>query len=107
MIAFGHTAIGATIGAYSYHIFGSNDLLTGLTVTTVAGVASHYIFDLIPHGHFFRENEYRKKVKYAIVFDLFLSVALFLSVQYLSHGFGISMLYLLFGIGASQFPDVI
>lgn len=106
MIAFGHTAVGALVGVSAYQMFGNGDLTTGLAVTTIAGVTSHYLFDLIPHGHFFNRG-YKKNVNTVIIFDLFLSVLLFISTQYYFHGVDLAMLYLLFGIGASQAPDIL
>ena len=53
MIAFGHTAVGAAIGYYSFTYFGSGQPVEALLVAGTVGVISHYITDIIPHGHFF------------------------------------------------------
>ncbi len=106
MIAFGHTAVGAIVGASTYYYFGDQEPIIGLSVALGAGLASHYIFDLIPHGHFFK-SDYKKNIAPVIIFDLFFSVALFLFTQLYFHGFNIGLLYILFGIGASQAPDIL
>jgi len=107
MVAFGHTAIGVIIGVTSYHFLGSGDLATGLITTGAVGVTSHYLADLMPHGHFFRHLKYKSSILWVIIFDVFLSVALFLGF---SHFLGKNIeqiLYIFFGIGGSQLPDVL
>lgn len=109
MVAFGHTAVGGIIGvvAFSY-IHPYSDPVVGLLQTGAIGVISHYIMDFVPHGHFFREHEYKKNVFYVIVFDLFLSVLLYTGLSlYLSEYNLLFTLYVLFGIGGSQLPDII
>ena len=106
MVAFGHTAVGALIGVGAYQIFGNN-LTIGLSAAITAGITSHYIADCIPHGHFFKSEEYKSKVKYAIIFDLLLSVFIFLAASYLPNLNITKLVYTVFGIGASQLPDVV
>lgn len=108
MVAFGHTAVGALVGLVSYQQLGNSDPLTGLLITGTTGVISHYIMDCIPHGHFFREKEYKKKVGLVIIFDLFLSIALYLlTAYYFSSSNLLYTAYILFGIGGSQLPDIL
>lgn len=109
MVAFGHTAIGVITGIVAYDIAQSNqyNLPTGLILAGVLGIVSHYFTDLIPHGHFFHHRDYRKKVKYAIIFDLLLSIVLFLYLSIRQFGFTERTLYIIFGIGGAQLPDII
>ena len=108
MVAFGHTAVGALVGVYSYQYLDNGNPIEGLLITGTIGVISHYIFDAIPHGHFFREKEYQKKVGYVIVFDLFLSVLIYLVTAFtFSQANYLYVLYILFGIGGSQLPDIL
>jgi hypothetical protein len=107
MVSFGHTAIGVIVGTSTYHFLGDGNLITGLLVTGAVGVLSHYIADSIPHGHFPMPGGFRKGVIPIIIFDLFLSIVLFLSIIFLKKGFGDQFLYILFGIGGSQLPDVL
>jgi hypothetical protein len=108
MVAFGHTAVGALVGLASYQQFGNSDPISGLIITGAVGVVSHYVMDCFPHGHFFREKDYKKKVGLVIIFDLFLSVALYILTAYYFSTFNILYtLYILFGIGGSQLPDIL
>lgn len=109
MVAFGYTAVGVITGiavynlAQNYHL----GLPLGLIASGTCGIISHYIADFIPHGHFFPHREYKSKVKYAIIFDLLLSIFLFTVVSYLKFGISPLTFYILFGIGGAQLPDVI
>ncbi len=107
MISFGHTAVGVIIGVSTYQFLGQGDLATGLVLSGTAGVISHYLMDAIPHGHFSMPHSYKKNIVPIIIFDLFLSLIIFLGGAYLRVGFGDKLLYVMFGIGGSQLPDVI
>lgn len=108
MVAFGHTAIGALIGAYTYQYLGDANPAYGLLVAGSAGLISHYLFDSIPHGHFFREDQYQKKVGLVIVFDLAFSVIIYLLTAFtFSQANWLYVLYILYGIGGSQLPDIL
>ncbi len=107
MIAFGHTAVGAAVGLAGYHYFGVENPLLGLVSTGVAGVISHYVTDIIPHGHFFKQKDYKQKIIPLIFYDVLLGVVMFLGATYLRQGFDLRFWYILFGIGGAQLPDVI
>ncbi len=108
MVAFGHTAVGALIGLTAYNYLGSSNPYLGLAAAGSAGVISHYIFDCLPHGHFFREHKFKKNIWLVIIFDLFLSVAVYLVTAYQFSDFNaLYTLYILFGIAGSQLPDII
>lgn len=107
MVAFGHTAVGVIVGIGAHNLLGQYPLASGLIITGSIGFISHYLMDAIPHGHFFASKEYKKVIVPIIIFDLFLSLVLFLGAAYLKKGFGEEFLYLLFGIGGSHLPDVI
>lgn len=109
MVAFGHTAIGTITGLVAIHLTDTYhlNLPTGLILAGTLGVISHYVADFIPHGHFFKHRDYGKKVKYAIIFDLLLSILLFTSLSYLKFGLSAETFYILFGIGGAQLPDII
>ena len=107
MVAFGHTALGTTIGLYGSQVFSISEPLTGLISTAGAGFISHYIADLIPHGHLIKFKDYRKKLLAVIFFDVFLGLVLFLGLAYQKFDLSLNFLYILFGIGGSQLPDII
>lgn len=107
MVATGHTAVGVIVGVTAYHFFGQGDLTTGLVLTGAAGVAFHYLADFIPHGHFFMPKDFKKYIVPVIIFDVFLPAALFLAGAYLKNGLNEKFLYVMFGIGGSQLPDML
>lgn len=107
MVAVGHTGVGVIVGVTAYHFLGQGDLATGLVITGAVGVASHYLGDFIPHGHFVKPDKLKSVLLPIIIFDLFLPVILFLGLTYLKNGFDKKLLYVLFGIGGAQLPDVL
>jgi hypothetical protein len=109
MVAFGHTAVGATVGLAGYALFSTLPPYIGLPLTGALGVASHYLADLLPHGHFFRlkPKDFKKEITITIFFDVLLGVALFLGIAYFKSGFDLKFWHLFFGIGGAQFPDVL
>lgn len=107
MVAFGHTAVGVIVGVTAYRFIGQTDLMSGLVITGSVGMVSHYLMDALPHGHFFGSGNYKKQIIPVIIFDLFLSIVIFLGGIYLLDGFSIRLFYTVFGIGGSQLPDVI
>ncbi len=108
MVAFGHTAIGAIVGYYAFQQLGDGNPATGLIITGTAGLLSHYIMDTVPHGHFFKGGEYKQKILPVILFDLGLSILLYLTTAfYFSGGNILFTLIILFGIGGSQLPDIL
>lgn len=107
MLAFGHTAIGSAIGIVVYQQFGGSNTLQGLALVAGSGIISHYIADAIPHGHFIKSTEYKKKAHLAIIFDLFLSVMIFLGLIFFLDGFSLKLVYMIFGIAGAQLPDVL
>src|SRR3989344_7004364 len=98
MVSFGHTAIGVVIGISAEKYFVQGNLITGLITTGGIGVLSHYIADFIPHGHFAMPKGFKKGILKIIIFDLFLSIVLFLGAIYLKEGVSSTFLYVLFGI---------
>lgn len=107
MVSFGHTAVGVIIGVTAYHYLGQGNLAGGLLITGTAGVISHYLMDVIPHGHFLMPQGYKKNLLPIIIFDLSLSLIIFFGIIYYRVGLSQIFLYTLFGVGGSQLPDVI
>lgn len=107
MVAFGHTAVGVIVGVTAYNYFGQSNSINGLVATGALGVVSHYIADFIPHGHFFKPDKFHKYIMPVIIFDLLIPIVVFLGITYFKDGFSGKLLYIMFGIGGSQLPDVI
>lgn len=107
MVSFGHTAVGVIVGMTVEKHLGQGNLVTGLVTTGGIGILSHYIADFIPHGHFAMPKGFKKGILKIIIFDLFLSIVLFLGIIYLKDGISSTFLYVFFAIGGSQLPDVL
>lgn len=106
MVAFGHTALGASAGILAYGFWGQSQPVTGLLAAGGIGILSHYIADFIPHGHFIKMRDFKSKIFLVIIFDLLLSIIAFTAAAYLKNGLDLKLFYILFGIGGSQLPDV-
>lgn len=106
MVSFGHTATGTIVGLAVYNLIPSHSV-EGLLLATGAGIVSHYIFDLVPHGHWFRHKDYKKKIFNVIILDLLLFFLVFVGIAYHRFGLNIELLYILFGIGGAQLPDIL
>lgn len=107
MIAFGHTAVGVLVGIGTYQVLGGSNVIEGSAVAFSVGVASHYLFDFIPHGHFFGPKDYKRKVFLTIIFDLLLSLILFTYLSFTRFGISDQFFYILFAIAGSQAPDIL
>lgn len=102
MIAVGHTAVGFGIGLLTVSIM--QDPVLGLITASFGGLASHYLTDLIPHGHITagKDNPYRSKLVYL---DLFGGSLLFAVMAYFASGFSWPFLVILAGMGGGLLPD--
>lgn len=108
MLAWGHTALGSVVGLTTYQLIGESiHPGLGLIISGGAGVISHYIVDTIPHGHPFSTKDFKQKIIFALIFDVFLSVALFSYFAYLKFNLSLGFWYMLFGIGGALISDVI
>ena len=108
MVAFGHTAVGTLVGIASYQAFGKGDIALGLIMTGLIGILSHYLMDLVPHGHFFTDpKKYDKLILWVIIFDVLLPFLFILGLAHTLNKSGTEILYIFFGIGGAQLPDVL
>lgn len=107
MVAIGHTAVGAVTGLFIYQTFSIQEPILGLTTVTAAGIASHYLTDIIPHGHFVKFKDLRSKIMPIILYDVILGGVLFLLTAALWQGLNLKWLYILFAIGGAQLPDIL
>lgn len=105
MIAFGHSAIGASAGVITYLNYADKPV-EGLIIAATAGIVCHYIADFIPHGHFVRKLT-QSNLPFILIFDVALSVLLFLYLPYKYHGNLLQVLFILFAIGGSLLPDAL
>lgn len=108
MVAFGHTSVGTIVGIASYQAFGKGDIALGLIATGFIGLISHYLMDFVPHGHFFTDpKKFEKLILWVILLDLLLPVLIVLATAHSIGKNATEILYILFGIGGAQLPDVI
>ncbi len=110
MVAIGHSSVGSMVGLLTYHTLQPTfDPYVSLIAAGAAGLLSHYITDLIPHGHFFTSTKknYLRKIGLTIIFDLACGALLFLTLAYLRYGLSFPLLAVLFGIGGAQLPDIV
>lgn len=107
MISIGHTAAGYIVGTTVVSI--TNDPVFGLTAGVLAGLASHYFLDFLPHGHFGKEAEYTKisTTTMFIYLDVFGGGFLFAYLTYLKFGLSINALIVLLSIFAAILPDIV
>lgn len=106
MVAWGHSGVGVSVGIITYSVYGADKPVEGLVAAGIAGLVSHYVADFIPHGHFAKRLTKNNLIP-ILFFDLFLGVAFFLGLEIYYHGFSLRFLYILFGLGGSQLPDVL
>lgn len=105
MVSFGHTGVGAVMGLLAYQLEPGNPVL-GLGLSGALGVGSHYLSDLLPHGHF-TDFSNREKLKVVLLADLGVSLVLMITLSFFKFGFSWKFFYILFGIGGAQLPDII
>ena len=106
MIAWGHSAVGASVGVITYSIYGADKPVEGLIAAGFAGTISHYVCDFIPHGHIVKYLT-RSNTPLILFLDLFLGVAFFFGLDFYYHGITLRTLYILLGIGGTQLPDIV
>lgn len=108
MVAFGHTAVGTIVGVASYKLLGQSDIALGLIGAGSGGIISHYLMDLMPHGHFFRgDRDFNKYINWVIMFDVLIPILFLLILSHFLNKSPIGILYILFAIGGAQLPDII
>lgn len=106
MVAIGHTAVGASIGLLTYQYI-TQDPFIGITIASTTSLASHYFFDLLPHGHFSKYKDFKKYLPLILVFDLFLGILIFSGIALLKFSFSLPTYFIIFAILTSQLPDVL
>lgn len=107
MVAFGHTAVGALVGLTAYNLSLSTNPALGFTFAAIGGIASHYLMDLIPHGHFTNLKNYKKNIKLIIFLDLFLSLLIFFLASIITFGLQLPTQLIITAIAFSQLPDIL
>lgn len=109
MISFGHTAVGAVVGLEVYSLLAPTEPVIGLIAAGTAGMISHYIMDIVPHGHFFvdRRSNYLRNTALTLLFDFLVGIILFAGIPFAQTGLSLTFWYILFAIGGAQTPDIL
>ncbi len=109
MIAIGHTSVGVIIGVTATQLLpASIPLPAAVTAVGLISLASHYVMDLIPHGHYnFNKQQLTSQQK--LYFSLDFILPIFLITIYLLSSSGFSHLTWLVGAGitGAQLPDLL
>lgn len=109
MIAFGHSSVGAIIGAgVAVAAAPTTSPLVKIVVVVVLGIISHYIFDAIPHGHYnfsYKKMSHNKNLWIFLLDTIGAFLALSL-VTYLAVGASLSLLLVIVGMLAALLPDI-
>lgn len=107
MIAAGHSSIGIIVAVVVERLTPSWPLwLQVFTVFTIA-LASHYIVDFIPHGHYHRDlSRPQWWEKIAVGMDLVGFALLALLISFARTGLGSQTILIVSGIAGGQFTDV-
>jgi hypothetical protein len=109
MIAIGHTSVGVLVGVVAIELGGAMlplPLLLGATFA--AGVASHYVMDLVPHGHYnFDARHITARSGILLLLDVGVPIAAFLIFTLLVvHNFSAPLWSIMAGIAGAQAPDI-
>lgn len=115
MIASGHNSIGAILGLTAYQLAqtSNNPWYMVWPLVFIAGIASHYLADALPHGHYNWQiharggnKRFNKALLPAMIIDGLGTIVVFciLSAVFISKT---SVWYVLFAIFAAQLPDFI
>ena len=110
MIAVGHTSVGIVLGVATTEILHPSILPLPLEIVAVgaAGLASHYLMDLVPHGHYnFNQQGLTQRQKLTFGLDFILPICLV--GIYLLTNFGFGRISWLVGAGilGAQLPDLL
>lgn len=108
MISFGHSSTGVIVGVGAVALAQNGASLSWLLpATLVAGIASHYICDAIPHGHFFHGfGKSSRKEWILFLLDIAGAVVLFGAISLHKFGLGAGLWLIATAVFGAQIPDV-
>jgi hypothetical protein len=108
MIAVGHTSVGVLVGLAGSTLLPAEAPLWLLVVITgVAGVASHYVMDLVPHGHYqFDGKTPSRRSVILLSLDLGLPIIIIAIILLAKFGLGPASWLVAAGVAGAQAPDI-
>ena len=109
MIAIGHTSVGVIVGTAAYQLLPDTiSLPWQVIITGTAGIASHYLMDLMPHGHYnMNLSQPSRKQILKLVADVVVPATLIAAYMLITHGLNSITWLVGAGIFGAQLPDVI
>src|SRR5437762_1809382 len=103
MISFSHSSVGAITGVVaSVALAPTTSVLIKVAIVLVLSIASHYIFDAIPHGHY--KYSFKKPTPNQRVILLLDTVGAFVLLWLLTlsvAGFGLALLLVTVGMAGA------
>jgi hypothetical protein len=110
MIAAGHTSVGVIVGIGVAEALSPLHLPLPLEVMLVgmAGWASHYAMDVLPHGHYdFNQQNLSLKQKWCFGLDFGLPIVLLAMYLWFTHGADRLSWLIGTGVLGAQLPDLL
>lgn len=110
MIAIGHTSVGVILGTAATQFIPPLTLNLPIQIILVgaAGLASHYLMDIMPHGHYeFDQKQISNRQKLYFSLDFILPILIIAFYLLTTHGFDRVTWLIGAGILGAQLPDVL
>ncbi len=107
MIGFGHTSVGVIVAIAVQQSMPQAPLWAQLLSVFVLALASHYLMDIIPHGHYAYDSKHpfgRQAV--ALWLDLVGFATTVMVLTWWQYGWGTQLLLVAVGIIGAQLTDV-
>ncbi len=108
MIAVGHTSVGVLMGLAGAAVLPESVPLWGqVLLVGVAGVASHYVMDMMPHGHYeFDSKRPSQQENLTLLNDLLVPIVVVGLLLLWRHGVDATSWLVAAGVVGAQLPDV-
>lgn len=108
MIAAGHTSMGVIVGLSAATFLPAELPLWQLVLLSGAlGIASHYLMDVVPHGHYDFESRHPSPTESRrLALDLVIPIAILAVVLLLKFGLGPASWLVGAAVTGAQIPDV-
>lgn len=107
MIGFGHTSVGVLVAIVVERAIPTVPLWSQALTVFVVSLVSHYIMDVVPHGHYTYDPKHPfSKQALILWFDLVGFAGLILLLVWWQYGWGSQLLLVAVGIVGAQLTDV-
>lgn len=109
MVAFGHSSVGAIIGASVAVVSApTTNPFYKIAAALIFGVISHYVFDAIPHGHYDFDTKKlrRNKLFWVFLLDTIGAFTVLSLVALTTIGTSLTLLLVVAGMVGALLPDI-